>query len=143
MFEFLNKYQDKGKFLYRYDQNFEDICNAPYDKSGVFYITTLEQKREDEKILYIGCSGQLDKSTNEIKLRKKIGTGLKGRLVHGHYFGKVQGHIAWPNKMLKSGLDYIRVRWYNTEDDIPNDIKSLMLAECEQLGKSPSWPEED
>lgn len=74
----LIKYQNNGFFIFRPDDNLNEVCNAPNNKAGI-YIITYVNKNNTEEIIYIGQSGRKDKNGNLV-LRKD---GIKGRIVKG------------------------------------------------------------
>ena len=136
MFEILKKYKHCGHFDYCPEEDLKDVCNAPTDKSGIYLVWTTEEGAD--KLLNIGCSGKKEKG---VIVHRKCGLGgLKGRLVEGHQFGKIQRRRIWPKKMKELGIAKLSIFWYDTEDDNPVEIeKKLLIKAISSIGTLPPW----
>lgn len=136
MFEILDKYCHTGHFEFHADENLKNICNAPTDKSGVYIVWTIIDG--NKQLLYIGRSG---KKENGVIVHRKCGLGgIKDRLVNGHQFGKLPRMRSWPIKMREMGLSVLSVFWFDTENDDPEKVEELLLAEATyKNGVLPPW----
>jgi hypothetical protein len=128
--EYLNKYKDRGMFRFNISNSFQDVCNAPSDKSGIYLIYKVV--KQEERLIYIGSSGRKDKNG---RLKVRVG-GIKDRLINGyhpHRFGqsrRIKRCIAFPQQMKIEKIDEIRIYWWVTYDyensDFPTVIESLL-----------------
>ncbi|WP_405199141.1 hypothetical protein [Christiangramia sp. LLG6405-1] len=140
----LNKYSRKGKFQYRANQNLREVCTAPPNYAGIYLI--YEQLEKDEKLIYIGSSGQRDKNGN-LKVRKG---GLYDRIINGYHpnrFGKekrIKRNKAFPLYMQSSGISQINIYWFVTYDDeysdFPTDVEKILTENyITEFGRKPEW----
>lgn len=141
----LEKYEQRGHFLYNPQEDLKIKCNAPEDKGGVYLIYKIEEFQEI--LIYIGRSGRKDKQ-GELKVRKD---GLYGRIVKGHHpkFGKSDESAsvrrnAFPREMIKEGIGNIIVYWWATHDDskidCPKEVEDKLLKIYEdKRGRKPDW----
>lgn len=74
-------------------------------------------------------------------VHRKCGLGgIKDRLVNGHQFGKLPRRRSWPMKMREMGLSVLSVFWFDTENDDPEKVEELLLAEATyKNGVLPPW----
>tara|TARA_B110001469_G_C9401481_1_gene206257 strand:- start:38 stop:223 length:186 start_codon:yes stop_codon:yes gene_type:complete len=56
MLEVLEKYKEKGSFVFKGEDRLSAQCNAPKDSSGIYTIYAEEIKPEN--LIYIGISGR-------------------------------------------------------------------------------------
>ncbi|XRE44100.1 hypothetical protein ACIVBQ_002304 [Tenacibaculum discolor] len=142
--QLLVKYSGFGKFTFSPSEELKHKCNAPNDKGSVYLIFDISHK--NNKLLYIGSSGQRAKD-GTLKVRKG---GLYDRIVnryHPNRFGKdirIKRKKAFPEEMLKSGIDTIEIKWWVTYEginhDFPTDIKSVLKEKHLKLEASmPKW----
>lgn len=78
---------------------------------------------------------------NGVIVHRKCGLGgIKDRLVNGHQFGKLPRRRSWPMKMREMGLSVLSVFWFDTENDDPEKVEELLLAEATyKNGVLPPW----
>lgn len=138
MFEILERYPHHGKFEFDKFDNLAEKCNAPKNKSGVYIVFN-----EKNTLIYIGRSGH-KQSDGTIKHRQD---GIYGRLVDGKQFGKARRN-SWPIKMKDCGYQRFLVFWYDTGNDNPKAVESILLHEViKEFGCLPPWngqlPRED
>jgi len=140
----LKKYSNRGNFHFKIGENFKEKCNAPDDGAGVYLI--YKQIYDKEELIYIGSSGQRDKTGN-IKTRKG---GLNDRLINGYHpnrFGqekRIKRKNAFPLHMTESNIPQINIYWFVTYDennsDFPTDIEKILsqnyITNFQQL---PEW----
>ncbi|WP_343532528.1 hypothetical protein [Pedobacter sp.] len=137
MFAELNKYKEKGIFVFNQKDRLSSVCNAPKSGSGIYLIyATVKGKRE---LIYIGISGRKSEK-GEIIHRKD---GLRGRFLRGKTDGVLR-KIAWPNRMLAQQIKVIEIRWYVTygelDQDFPRDLEVSLLSQYQlQHGRLPIW----
>ena len=140
MFSELKKYKSNDHFFFSGDKPLNEVCNAPKNGSGVYYI--LELSHGNIEIVYIGCSGKVS-NDGAIKHRKN---GLFERIVNGKQFGAAR-HISWAKKIEEEGIDALDVYWFETyADDIqdsPLYVESLIMQQFLNIyGRLPKWNKE-
>ena len=138
--EILEKYNNKGEFSFRKDDDLKNKCNAPTSYSGIYLIYY------KDKLIYIGSSGQL--KDGQLKTRVSGLGGIKDRIVNGYHpkFGKVKRRKIFPIIMENSNMNEILIKWYVTCDniinfDLPNEIEKriLNLYLFENENRKPIW----
>lgn len=130
MFDILDKYTHNGSFVFCETDDLADKCNAPKNKSGVYIVFN-----QDNALVYIGRSGE---KLSDGTIKHRI-DGIYGRLVKGKQFGESRKK-SWPQKMKKEGFSSLRVFWYNTENDNPEAVESILLHEFNtKFGAIPIW----
>jgi len=143
MEKLLKKYQDTGKFNFDLNENLKNVCNAPNNKCGVYLFYGINGS--SKILVYIGCSGHI-KNDGSLSIRKTGMGGIKGRIVNGHQFGKVQRHISLPLQMKIDNFSSLEVKWYVTHDktyiDSPSFVESCLLQYYfEEYKRLPKWNE--
>lgn len=144
MFDELNKYKQTDHFFLNPEDSLRQVCNAPTDKSGIYIVYALKNGKIE--LIYIGCSGKIDKS-GSIFIRKAGLGGIKDRLVNGHQFGKTPRRISWPNRMKKENIATLDIYWYATHNekfiDCPRILENTLLKKhLEIFGCLPKWNKE-
>lgn len=130
MFEILERYHHHGDFEFGKLENLAEKCNAPRNKSGIYIVFN-----EKNTLIYIGRSGH-KLCDGTIKHRQD---GIYGRLVDGKQFGKARRN-SWPLKMKERGDERLLVFWYDTENDNPKAVESILLHEVvKEFGSLPPW----
>ena len=138
----LEKYSYQGEFTFEINQQLKKVCNAPYDKSGVYLIYENINK-DDVVLIYIGRSGKVNED-GTIFIRKTGLGGMKDRIVNGHQFGKIPRHKSWRLQMESDGINKIYIDWYVTHNDeyidSPREVESYLLKEYfNQFRQLPRW----
>ena len=110
----LDKYEDRGHFIFTPNDPLGKCCNAPTDRNG-FYTVVALSKREPE-IIYIGLSGHI-KQDGTPKTRKG---GMKDRIVNGDHCNGIPRRIAWVDEMKKENFESLEVYWWVTYDECFN-----------------------
>ncbi len=130
MFDILQRYTHKGDFTFCKFDSLSDKCNAPKNKSGVYIVFN-----ENKALIYIGRSGE-KLSDGTIKHRRG---GIYDRLVKGKQFGKTRRN-SWSMKMEEEGFQSLLVLWFDTENDNPEAVESLLIHEyMKKRGGIPLW----
>ncbi|MBF0761710.1 hypothetical protein IR148_11705 [Dysgonomonas mossii] len=146
----LNKYIQSDFFTFQLGESFEQKCNAPKDKCGIYLI--YEVLNDCENLLYIGASGQRN-ADGTIKIRKG---GMYDRLINGYHpnqFGfdiknnnkRIKRKKQFPLMMKEFEIGMIKVYWWVTHDDkfndFPTDIEGLITNryKSEHYNKLPKW----
>ena len=137
----LEKYKINDHFFFFLYDDLKQVCNAPSDKSGVYYVYALKNGKIE--LVYIGCSGKLQEDGKMFVRKAGLG-GIKDRLVNGHQFGKIPRKKSWPNQMRKENIEVLDIYWYATHDnkycDCPKLIESKLLKNYfEIMGGLPKW----
>jgi hypothetical protein len=133
----LNKYKEKGSFLFKPTASLSAVCNAPKNCSGIYVIyAVLNGKRE---LIYIGISGRKG-ADGKIIHRKD---GLRGRFLTGKTDGVLR-KIAWPNRMVAQNIQELEIHWYVTygmnDQDFPRDLEIALLTAYQiENGRLPIW----
>lgn len=145
MFDELSKYKNNDHFFFSAEQDLENVCNAPTDKNGVFYVIALIHGRIE--LVYISHCGELDSDGKMSNRTEGLGS-LKDEIVNGHQFGNKPRKISWPNRVKKEGMDAIDVYWYVTHDKKNNDCpktvaQNLLEAHAVLHGELPRWNREE
>ncbi len=122
MFDELADYKNNDHFFFSKENELEDVCNAPTDKSGVYLVYELKHGRIE--LVYIGSSGKV-LSNGTIKQRTG---GLYDRIVNGHQFGKIPRKKSWKQKLIDEDIDALDVYWYDTFNDKNMDIPVCVEA---------------
>jgi hypothetical protein len=105
-----------------------------------------EVNEANEKLIYIGSSGQRDKDGN---LKNRNG-GMRDRLINGYHpnqFGelkRIKRHIAFPNQMRKENMRGLKIYWFVTYDnnnkDFPTDVETILRSKYLLKFKAlPKW----
>lgn len=141
MFDELRQYKNNNHFFFSAEDDLENVCNAPKNKSGVYIV--YELKNGKVEIVYIGSSGKVQ-NDGEIKHRE---VGLYDRLVNGHQFGKVPRKISWKQKLIDENIDALDVYWYETftaaHPHIPDFVESTLIQRFFEVhGRLPRWNKE-
>jgi hypothetical protein len=136
----LEKYKEKGVFVFKRTDQLSHQCNAPTHSSGIYAVYAASIKPEN--LIYIGISGREGKN-GEIKHRID---GLGGRIVKGKQFGEARIR-SWPKKMKEDGIEVIHVKWFVTygkfDKDLPRPIENMLLRLLLAVnGKLPAWNKE-
>lgn len=135
MFKELNKYKEKGIFVFNQTDRLSSVCNAPKSGSGIYLIyATVKGEKE---LIYIGISGRKSEKGEIIHRRD----GLQGRFLTGKTDGMLR-KIAWPNRMLAQQIKAIEIQWYVTygelDQDFPRDLEVSLLRQYQlQHGRLP------
>ena len=130
----LDKYPNNGCFVFKAYDDLCAVCNAPSYCAGIYAVF---QSRNNE-ILFIGRSGKNE--NGRIVIRKAGLGGIKDRIVNGHQFGKIPRKKSWPKKMRESKIDEIKIYWWDTENDNPDEIKKELLESYKMhCGRLPLW----
>jgi hypothetical protein len=143
LFPELDKYIKKGNFEFSPNDNLNQVCNAPRDKSGVYFVYA--KNREKTKLVYIGRSGEVRKD-GSLFIRKAGLGGMKDRLINGKQFGEARRN-SWKSKMLEDNIDALVIYWYVTHKkefvDCPKKLESKLLERfSSKYGKLPDWNNE-
>lgn len=133
----LNKYTEKGNFVFKSTDSLATVCNAPKACSGIYLIYA--QIDDERELIYIGISGR--KGVDGKIIHRK--DGLRGRFLTGKTDGVLR-KIAWPNKMLAQNIQELEIEWYVTygahNQDFPRDLEiGLLTAYHLEHGKLPRW----
>ena len=142
MFEALEKYTEKGKFIFNPNDKLVKVCaSIPDDKSGVYLIYAFTGKVKE--LIFIGRSGQL--LYGYPKHRKG---GLRGKFTSGKqqlgYEVANSCQVSWPKKMKDDKIDHLEVHWFITLDETVKDCpmileESLLKKFEEKEGHVPAW----
>ena len=140
MFENLEKYTDRGEFIFNRDEKLVKACNAPRNKGGIYLVYSLINDKEN--LIYIGSSGKI-KSDGSLKIR--VG-GMSDRIVNGKQC-EVPRRNYWPKKMKEEEIESIKVKWFTTLNeelkDIPANIEGNLIQEYyNEFICLPSWNKE-
>jgi len=141
MFDELTKYSNSGHFFFKKTDKLSAVCNAPFNKSGVYLVYGLAKSRIE--LIYIGRSGKRG-GNSLISIRKAGLGGIKDRIVNGHQFGKSPRRISWPDQISKEDIEALDVYWYithdNGDDDCPSVIEKMLLQKhLDIFGRLPRW----
>jgi len=141
MFDELRKYKNNNHFFFKKNDNLENVCNAPKNKSGIYIVYELKNGRIE--LVYIGSSGKVHNSGN-IKHRKG---GLFDRIVNGHQFGNIPRKIYWAQKLKDENIEALDVYWYDTFNhdtrDIPAYVEAIIIQRFYEIqGNLPRWNKE-
>ncbi|OYU96390.1 MAG: hypothetical protein CFE21_08310 [Bacteroidetes bacterium B1(2017)] len=137
MIEELQKYRQKGNFLFRPSSKLAEVCNAPANSSGVFAIYALERGRVN--LVFVGISG---KEGPEATIIHNKG-GMKAKIVTGKQFGGFCRN-TWPMRMKLENIDALEIHWFVTyggmEKDFPRNLEiDILTKHQEQFGRLPRW----
>ncbi|MBT7901142.1 MAG: hypothetical protein HN601_09415 [Candidatus Marinimicrobia bacterium] len=138
MFDELEKYNNNDHFFIDERVSLNEACNAPKNKSGVYYVLELSQGKIN--LVYIGSSGKM---MNNGKIKHRQG-GLYDRLVNGKQFGKPRRQ-SWLGKIQEEGIDALDIYWYDTfsDGDIPAFVEGLIIQTYfDMYGCLPKWNKE-
>ena len=141
MFDILNKYKAQDHFFLTPEQDLQNVCNAPADKSGVYVIYALKKGRVE--LIYIGHSGKIEKD-GSLSIKKGGLSGLKDEIINSQQFGKTPAHIAWKKQMTRENIEALNIYWYVTCDtsytDCPEVLKRNLLRQHQDIfGVFPKW----
>lgn len=135
MFEILSKYNQQGEFKFKIDTNLSLCCKTIPNINGVYTISSIIN--EYEMIIYIGCSGIYEVKTEKIKTRGE-GKGLPDRLKAKQFDDYRQ--YSWPSQMQKEHFNELTIKWYNTENDIPEIVEYCLISEFKrEYSRLPLW----
>jgi hypothetical protein len=139
---YLKKYATKGTFTFNLSESLEAKCNAPTDKSGIYFIYKIVSGKEI--LIYIGSSGQ--KRNGILKTRKSGLGGMKDRLVNGYHpkFGKIKRSKTFPRQMQIEKIHQLKFCWWVTYEgsnaDFPTDIETKLRNDYfAEFGNLPDW----
>ncbi|MDF2438991.1 MAG: hypothetical protein K0Q95_3367 [Bacteroidota bacterium] len=140
MVKSLNKYIERGHFIFKSGDILSEVCNSPRNCSGLYMIYGYKSKIKE--LIYIGISGRKGGDGN-IKHRKD---GLRGRFLTGKQFGN-RRQLSWPLQMKVDKLDKIEIHWFVTHgkynNDFPRDVEiSLLQDYLVANGRLPLWNKE-
>lgn len=138
MFDELTKYKNNNHFFFTVEEDLENVCNAPKNKSGIYIVYELKKGRID--LVYIGSSGKVQQN-GTIKHRNG---GLYDRIVNGHQFGKIPRKESWKQKLIDENIEAFDVYWYDTltieTKDIPAFVEATIMQRFfETYGHLPRW----
>ena len=139
----LEKYKCNGCFTFKPKEDFEEKCNVPTNRAGIYLIYKII--KNSETLSYIGSSGQ--KINGKLKVRKSGLGGMKDRLVNGYHpkFGKIKRKKTFPEQMIKENISQIKIYWWITYDgnankDFPTDIENNLSALYKsKFARLPEW----
>ena len=115
----------------------KEVCNAPKDSSGVYYVIALANGRIE--LVYIGRSGSI---LNDGNVQHRKG-GLFDRLVNGKQFDESR-HISWAKKLKEENIEALDIYWFETctenFKDSPSFVETLLLQRFLELhDRLPRW----
>ena len=144
MFDELNKYELRDHFFLKPEDNLQEVCNAPANKSGVYIVYALKNGKVE--LICIGRSGN-HKSDGYMFIRKGGLGGIKDRIVNGHQFGKTPRRISWINQIKKENIEALDIYWYTTHNeeysDCPRVLENKLLRKhLDIYGRLPKWNNE-
>ncbi len=137
MFDELNRYKERGDFIFKASDSLRDVCNAPNHSSGIYFIYAND--RATQNLIYIGISGRKD-ITRNIEHRKD---GLRGRFITGKTGAELR-KTYWPKKMNLEGIKSLHIFWYVSHGefnkDFPRDLEILFLTRfLTKYERLPKW----
>lgn len=140
MFKELEKYTEKGNFLFTSKDKLSKVCTAPNYCSGIYLIYSIANRRRE--LIYIGISGRKGIDGNIIHRKD----GLRGRFLTGKQFGD-RRQITWPKQMHIEKIESLDIHWYvthgNTNKDFPRDIEVALLNKFKNTySVLPRWNKE-
>ena len=141
MFDELTKYNNNDHFFFTAEEELENVCNAPNNKSGVYIVFELKNGRVE--LIYIGSSGKVQ---NNGTIKHRNG-GLYDRIVNGHQFGKIPRKKSWKQKLIDEKIDALDIYWYETINsetmDIPVFVEATIMQRFFEIyGRLPRWNKE-
>ncbi|MFL3664038.1 MAG: hypothetical protein ACJ04Q_08550 [Flavobacteriales bacterium] len=83
MFNELTIYKNNNHFFYTFENELDEVCNAPKNSSGIYLV--YELKNGKVELVYVGSSGKVQ---NDGQIKHRNG-GMYDRIVNGHQFGKM------------------------------------------------------
>lgn len=122
MLSFLEKYTNKGEFIFKKGDKLVDLCRNIPNESGVYLMYTM--KNNEEELVYIGASGKMKRngSFGVQKLHKRIQNMQNSKLTR---------QIHFEQEMEVNKIDEIKVIWFVTFDDsfkdLPLYVEALLL----------------
>jgi len=140
----LEKYEQRGHFLYNPQKDLEFKCNAPENKRGVYLVAKI--KNHKEVLIYIGASGLLKEGKLETREN-----GLHGKIDKGnHSLGKSNGFKCTlksnraKEEMKNQGIEEIIIYWAviddENEEDLPTKVRTELLnIYKDEHGRKPDW----
>lgn len=117
MIDELDKYKNNNHFFFSGSDDLKSVCNAPEDGIGVYLVYAL--KNGEIELVCIGSSGKVLQNG---RLKKRIG-GLSDEIINGKQFGEPR-YKSWKEKVISENIDALDIYWYETFDEINNDIPS-------------------
>ncbi|MEZ4839785.1 hypothetical protein [Flavobacterium sp.] len=135
MLSFLEKYTNKGEFIFKIGDRLVDHCRNIPNESGVYLIYTI--KNNLEELVYIGASGKMKQNGTfgVQKLHKRIQNMQNSKLTRQQHFEQ---------EIVANKIDAIKVVWFATFDDsfkdLPMYVEALLLQSFfEKHNKLPRW----
>jgi len=137
MFDELRKYAKSDHFFFSNEVPLAEACSAPKNGSGVYLVFALAHGRIE--LIYIGSSGKMQKD-GKIKHRKG---GLYDRIVNGKQFDDARKN-SWPRRMNEEQIEALDVYWYETYNNLVQDIPAytegiIIQKNYEISGRLPRW----
>jgi len=133
-FDFLNKYETKGEFIFRLGDRLSVFCKSVPHAAGVYILKAVKDK--DERLVYIGASGSIRQDGTFVRQM------MKKRLQNMH--GKIRRQTHFETEITLNKLDGIRVNWYvtfeNQIQDLPMFVEGTLLQNYFDIYKKlPEW----
>ena len=132
---FLEKYTNKGEFIFKMGDRLVDHCRNIPNESGVYLMYTI--KNNVEELVYIGESGKMKQngSFGVQKLHKRLQNMQNSQLSRQKHFEQELG----ANK-----IDAIKVAWFVTFNDsfkdLPMYVEALLLQNYfNKNNQLPQW----
>lgn len=148
-FKFLEQLKKKGEVVLYPNSDFAlEIykANMPY-RPGVYLVFSLDEKGEDDKLLYYGKAGVTENGGNPIlnfhQLPKRLLATSKVPYGHPDYDPNKKKSITraklWPWFVENRYVYGIKIYWYITEwpDQNPNDFENRIKSQLRQ--NCPTW----
>ncbi|MDT8412699.1 MAG: hypothetical protein RQ875_09575 [Vicingaceae bacterium] len=141
MFDELTIYKNNNHFFYTFENELDEVCNAPKNSSGIYLV--YELKNGKVELVYVGSSGKVQ---NDGQIKHRNG-GMYDRIVNGHQFGKVPRKKSWKQKLIEENIEALDVYWYETANnemlDIPAFVECQILQKFLDIyGRLPKWNNE-
>lgn len=131
--DILGKIESKGCLNFTLDSKLRELSmQIPDNICGVYMF--VEEKGNEDNVLYIGCSGHIEKG--KPVSRKKH--GLRGR-IYGKQ-EKTPRERFYKEVMKDKDIAGLKVYWFDTGDDDPEYIEYLCILKYISLkGKFPEF----
>ena len=131
MFKEPKNYLDDGHFFFEAGKDLENICNAPKGLPGVFKVIELRSGKIN--LVYLGCTKQFDKFTDN--------DGLYNEIVSGLHLDKNPRKLGWTYQLIKDKTDAIDVYWYvlDKKENPKKILTDLLRQHMEFYGALPKW----
>ncbi|HEX8575533.1 MAG TPA: hypothetical protein VF677_04485 [Flavobacterium sp.] len=138
MYKELKKFKSQNSFIFRADDNLEEVCNAPETGNGIFIVYAVTG--EDKELIMVGSTGTVQ---NDGTLKSKNG-GLYDKIVNGHQFAKTGRKYSWPAQMKLENTAQLEVVWYETYNQknkvIPTFAEAQVLQNfLDENARLPRW----